>query len=231
MQAQHEVILVEGLPGSGKTTTSQLLVSEYRRRGTRYVWAREEATDHPFFGPGVRRLHQQADYDEICLAQWRLLVDHRAPTRWVLDGCAMQSAVRFMFEQDWTMDRVESYWRRFEQIIGCVRVALVYFWHPKPYAFIQDHAIRVRGDDWPKIAEHVEQTPAGRQLAEAGFDAPIEFWVEYGKMCERLLARSALPVLRVDTSRGWSDVATRATAWLAALEMGSNETAAPTWRS
>jgi hypothetical protein len=217
------LVLVEGLPGSGKTTTSQQIAAEYRERGTRCVWEREEARDHPVFGPDVRRLHRQLDYDEICLAQWRRLVDVAGQTRWVLDGCAMQSTARFMFEQNWAIDRIESYWRRFEQTIRRVRAVLVYFTHPRPNEFIHRHTIPARGSDWPNIARYVEQTPAGQQLAAAGLDAPVEFWVRYGHMCDLLVEGTALPVLRIDTSNGWHAVSTRAIAWIDKLDSDCDE--------
>ena len=212
------MVLFEGLPGSGKTTTSQEVAAIYLQRRTPCVWVREEAKDHPLFGPAVRRLHRRADYDEICLAQWRGLVGSPDQPLLILDGCAMQSTVRFMFEQNWTLDRIESYWQRFEQSTGGVRVALVYFTHPRPDAFIRDHTMHVRGDSWPKIARHVEQTPAGRGLVEAGFDAPVEFWVRYRQMCDALLARTTLPLLTLDVSDGWRNLGSRIVHWLDGVE-------------
>src|SRR5437660_1105300 len=82
MAERRSVVLFEGLPGSGKTTTSNQLAAVYLQRGTPCVWVREETKDHPFFGPEIRRLHRRADYDEICLAQWRRLVGSRDQGRW-----------------------------------------------------------------------------------------------------------------------------------------------------
>jgi len=223
MRRSVSVVLVEGLPGSGKTTTSRQIAAEYRRRGTPCAWEREEARDHPFFGPDIRRLHAQPDYDEICLVQWRRLVEASRQTRWVLDGCAMQSTVRFMFEQNWPIDRIESYWRTFEQTIGRARAVLVYFTHPRPHEFVHRHTIPARGDAWPKIARYVEQTPAGRRLGAAGFDVPVEFWVRYRHMCDGLLDETTLPVLPIDTSNGWQGIPGGVTEWLDTLESDCEE--------
>jgi hypothetical protein len=221
MAERRSIVLFEGLPGSGKTTTSQELAAVYLRRGTPCVWVREEAKDHPLFGPAVRRLHRQTDYDEICLARWRGLVDSPDQPPLILDGCAMQSTVRFMFEQNWALDRIESYWQRFEQSTRGLRVALVYFTHPRPDAFIRDHTMHVRGNSWPKIARHVEQTPAGRGLVEAGYDAPVEFWVRYRQMCAALLARTSLPMLKLAASNGWRHLRVRCVSWLYGMQPAS----------
>jgi hypothetical protein len=211
------LVLVEGLPGSGKTTTAQQLVGEYRRRGMPCVWEREEARDHPYFGVDVRRRHRRPDYDEICLAQWAQLIESPELSHWVLEGCAMQSTVRFMFEQNWSPDRVESYWRRFERTIAPAGVALIYLTHPRPDTFIREHTMQVRGDDWHKIAAHVDQTPAGQRLAAAGLDAPVDFWVQYRELCNSLLARTELPLLRIDIGTGWHHVTSGITTWLDTL--------------
>jgi hypothetical protein len=207
------IVLIDGLPGSGKTTTAREIAAGLRLRGVSCEWEREEARDHPYFGSEIRRQHRRPDYDQICIDRWQLLVDSPEPIWRVFDGCAMQSTVRFMFEQDWPIDRIESYWRRFEQTTRG-RAVLVYFTHPAPAAFIRTHTTRVRGDDWPKIADHVRGTPAGRRLEREGASASVEFWVHYRRLCDRLIARSTLPVLTIDVGNGWVQVTDSVLAWL-----------------
>jgi hypothetical protein len=219
MSERISVVLVEGLPGSGKTTTSEQIASVYVQRGESCVWVREEAKDHPYVGPDVRRQHRQTDYDDICLAEWARLVERPVESpRLVLEGCAMQSTVRFMFEQEWPTDRIERYWKRFMECISEVRAALVYLTHPKPEMFLRDHTVQVRADSWPNIARHVEQSPAGRALSDAGFDAPIEFWVRYRHLCDALVAEATLPVLTVDTGNGWEAASSRVVQWLDSID-------------
>jgi hypothetical protein len=215
MTGPRSVVLVEGLPGSGKTTTSRQIAAAYRHRGESCAWILEEAKDHPLFGADVRSRHRQPDYDAVCLAQWARLQDPSdGPQRLVLDGCALQSTVRFMFEQNWPMSRIETYWRRFQYCVAPIPVAFVYLQDPDPESFIRDHVTQVRSDVWQKIVRHVEQTPMGRVLIDGGFDASVEFWVRYRQVCDALVAQTELPLLVLDISAEWDDVTPRIMAWL-----------------
>jgi hypothetical protein len=208
-------VLVEGLPGTGKTTTSEQIVAACVERGESCAVMYELAEDHPLFGRNVRARHEQTDYDEICLQRWASLIDCVGDQRrLVFDGCAMQSTVRFMFEQNWPASRIALYWQRFEQSVRRVPVALVYLAHARPTTFVREQMVATRADVWPMIARHVEHTPVGRKLSQAGFDAPIEFWVQYRRLCDTLVAHTTLPTLTLDITAGWLDAAPRVMGWL-----------------
>jgi hypothetical protein len=208
------VLLFEGLPGSGKTTTSMLVAERLRAAGVACEWSREEQRDHPVLGLETRRLHRRLDYDEICLARWSAFLGSRPSRAWVLEGCALQSAVRFMVEQCWPYGRISSYWARFEALAHEHDVAIVYLVHPAPRVFLQGHAASVRAAVWPKITAHVATTPAGRRIMKEGGDPSIDFWLDYRDVCDRLLAASTLPRLDLDIAQGWAGADDRVLNWL-----------------
>jgi hypothetical protein len=213
------IVLVEGLPGSGKTTTSEQIAATYVQHGESCECVGELAEHHPVLGRAVRRLHGRSDYDEICLAQWANFIERVGERpRVVLDGCAMQSTVRFMFEDGWPIARIESYWQRFEQSFRRVPVAFVYLAHPNPAVFIREQMATTRVDVWAKIARHVEQTPAGQALMKVGTDPTIGFWAQYRRLCDGLVARTTLPLLRCDIGHGWQNVAPKVHRWLNGIE-------------
>lgn len=215
MSELPSLVLFEGLPGSGKTTTSRQVAASYRAEGLTCRWALEEDDLHPAFGRDVRRQHRRPDYDDICIRRWQYLVERACEGPWLLEGCAFQSTVRFMFEQAWSLDRIEAYWRRFEAVVAAVGAVHVHLVHPDPESFLRSHTMAVRAPVWSKIAQHVERTPAGRALAHEGVDEPsVEFWVRYHGLCCGLLAASSLPVLTLDTHDGWDQAADRVVQWL-----------------
>lgn len=216
-----KLILFEGVPGSGKTTTSCALVEALAVDGHSFHWALEEDPDHPFFGVNVRSLHREPQYDQLCLRRWRAVVDDCEHRSWVLEGCALQSTVRFMFEHRWDMSNIERYWRRFGQIVEEAGVALVYFRHDDVDAFIRGHTQIIRSSVWEKISDHVRATPRGAELAQAGLDVPFEFWTRYANLCDRLVDEATFPVLNLGVEDGWSDALPSVRRWLQTLPAGN----------
>ena len=95
------LVLFDGLPGSGKTTTSRQVAA--RDRGTRRplrLGRRRGPRPPVLWGRGASHAPSRADYDDVCVERWQGLVELPDHPVWLLDGCAMQSTVRFMFEQN-----------------------------------------------------------------------------------------------------------------------------------
>ena len=90
----------------------------------------------------------------------------------------------------------------------------VYLTQPDPAAFIRRHTMNARRSVWAKVVAHIETAPAGKSLRDAGMDPAVEFWVQYRGLCDRLLERSILPVLTIDTSNGWAHAANDVERWL-----------------
>ena len=208
------LVLVEGIPGSGKTTTSEALADAYEARGLDCGWAVEESADHPFFGREVRRRHREDDYDDLCIDRWRAVVDASRSRTWILDGCALQNTVRFMFEQCWDHARILDYWQRFEEVVEPTGVRIVHLRQDRPEAFVRDHTMVVREAVWAKIERHVRSTPVGQEIAREHDDVHVEFWVRYARLSRDLVDRSSLPVLVLDVGDGWSATVDDATNWL-----------------
>jgi hypothetical protein len=202
------VVLFEGVPGSGKSTTSRRVYERYSASGLSCHWALEESKDHPFFGAAVRARHRETEFAEICLRQWSAVVDASRGDVWLLDGCAFQSTVRFMFEQCTDLDEILRYWSRAEQILSEAGTMLVYLEQRDPAGYMRDHTLAARGATWTsKIVAHVESTPRGREQTLRGVDGIIEFWMQYRALCDQLVERSRLPLLRLDCSeRPWAEV-------------------------
>ena len=180
-ESEARVVLIEGLPGSGKTTMAEQLARERRAS-----WAREEARDHPVLPASVRARNREDDFDALCLAQWRAFVEP-LDEPWVLEGCALQSTVRFMFANEWSRPRIDAYWRAFEEIIRPRTEQLIVL--PRDDDRIRK-AFAERGEEWRrKVSAWVASTPRGGDLTE--------FWSAYGALCDDLISASTLPVMRL----------------------------------
>jgi hypothetical protein len=220
-RVRHRLVMFDGVPGSGKTTTSRAIADRLQAAGEDCGWAREEDPWHPFFGREVRRQHDRVDYGDICLQRWKKVTESCASQTWARDGCALQSTVRFMFEQARTATAIESYWQRFNETVDAAEPRLVYFHHRDVEQFLRTHTVRVRSDVWHNICAHVVGTPIGRLLEGEEVDTPIEFWVRYASLCDHLVGHSAIPVLNVDIEHGWASAEPLTLNWLGLAHAGA----------
>ena len=96
------LIFVEGLPGSGKSSTSQFICNQLRRHGQRGRWYHEEEPRHPVApSKGLQDADSFAPYSETELGGWRDFVSTR--TRW--SEITIES--RFFQGVIWTLLKVD----------------------------------------------------------------------------------------------------------------------------
>ena len=209
------VVLVEGLPGSGKSTVSLRVSERLSAAGFSCRWVLEESKSHPFFGPTIRAQRRRGDFTDVCLKQWSLVVQESGGAVVVLDGCAFQSTVRYLFEQCVAIEAIRSYWQNAEAILTQTGARFVYLTQPDPRSFMYAQTLPRRGAAWvSKLVSYVESTPKGREARHVGVAGMVEFWMQYRDVCNDLVERSALPVLEIDTSAlKWAAVEDEAAGW------------------
>jgi adenylate kinase family enzyme len=70
-----QLLLIEGVPGSGKTTTAKETCRHLSSIGIRANWYLEESVKHPVHPRSITKLRDAPDFMESCLKQWGLFVD------------------------------------------------------------------------------------------------------------------------------------------------------------
>jgi hypothetical protein len=62
----HALVLIEGIPGAGKTTASERTCALLRSRGVEARWYDELDPRHPATPRSLCKQHRQADFAELC---------------------------------------------------------------------------------------------------------------------------------------------------------------------
>lgn len=196
------VLHLEGLPGSGKSTAAARLAELLLADGQPAAWYVEEAHDHPVMPRARRALCRESNFAQICLNAWRLHSATRQERLTILDGYALQSTVRFMFEQRHSKVAIERYFAAWQALVPAQ--ALVYFWVASP----AEHFAAVvadRGENWSRKLYHwVASTPVGKASNWRGEDGFVEFWQQYQDLCLMLVNDAELPS-RIVPARSWND--------------------------
>lgn len=169
------LIIVEGLPGSGKSTTAAMIAEELTKKGKKVICIDEGAQEHPA---------DYADYDFPdfeterikILERWRSFTENADHNTIYVFNCIFlqnpmcETMMRFGLDGTSSLNYISE----IAEIIKPLNPVIIYIDLPDVRAAI-DRVIDERGDDWLNavIDYHVSQG-YGKQNSLSGYDGYIQ---------------------------------------------------------
>ncbi|WP_101399666.1 zeta toxin family protein [Bifidobacterium pseudolongum] len=148
----HEIntrlIIVEGLPGSGKSTTAAMVAVELEARGRNVVCVDEGAVDHPA-DVGDYNFPDFASERATMLDKWRAFAAHAEPDTTHVFNCVLlqnpmcETMMRFGMSED----ESQQYINDIATIIAPLRPVVIYIDAPDAKTAV-DGVLDERGDGW-----------------------------------------------------------------------------------
>lgn len=218
-----QMVFIEGVPGSGKSTMAERLCANAASLGIDVQWYLEESPDHPLRMKAAHTANSQGRFAEECLATWARFVDQckGQKTVHIVEGIAFQSTVRFMMEMQET--GIEQYYRRFEEVVACLNPKMVYL-RPPDVAHHSREICAMRGEDWShKVASYLEHTRYSTCHELTGISGMHQFWTDYATLCDDLLLATRIPTRAIDCAYGEWDRHMAEAAMFLKMDAISNE--------
>lgn len=186
--------LIEGLPGSGKTSAAERLNNSCGAYGLPARWWLEEAVDHPVLPASLRKLSATPAFSDRCVQAFRSFISIEAGIL-ILEGSAFQNTIRFMFANGRSWAEISDYLTTWADAVTPARPRLAMFEVGDPNAHYTNFVAQRRGATWmEKLVAYVESTPLAQRHGWTGVNGFVQFWSEYQRLCLRCASTLPWPV-------------------------------------
>jgi len=199
--------MLDGLTGTGKSTTASYLALQYQTLGIPYRYYWELEIPHPVnmrtgFGETV---FTPAERMELGLAKWKAFVEHaeRQERITVFDGKPFHIVLFYMILHDnASQQQVVDYFTTVAHVTSPLKPRLIYLRRDDIRTAIRELG-EVRGDDWVEgLTKQIEERSNGNFKGSAGL---TRFFNHYRTLLEAALGTMDMDALTIDTtSNNWT---------------------------
>ncbi len=217
-----KLILIEGLPGAGKSTTAHFLARHLARQAIPHRWWYEEERGHPLAvfddRASLRRVVEALSSGQhrpvvaAVLDRWRQLAARlRAADEIVLlDGCLFGHLTWSLFPAGVPEAEIHAYLAEVERIIAGCAPCLIALDQEDVAAALRRICARRGGDTAERFIRNATASAYGRRRGLAGFDGLVAFWRDYRALTDAAFARIGFPKLAIEVGGGdWANVQRR----------------------
>ncbi len=207
-----KLILIDGITGSGKSTTAQFLANQLKRNGIPGKWYHENENNHPLdYEQDIEVFASKAELEEFLDTTpklWRQFVEQASQSDQVhiIESFLFQDTVRLLFQNNLELKRIKDFADEIEEIIKPLNPALIYL-----YQMDVDNSIRKiwnhRGPAWEKwFIDSDIQTPYVKSSGLTGETGVIKLWSDYQSFTNQLFESYQFKKISIENSAGeWDD--------------------------
>jgi hypothetical protein len=207
--ADHRLVIIEGIMGSGKSTTAQRVAGMLRAAGRAAHAVTEQADPHPvrasddladFFRPWQHACARKLA--DMALSKWiRFVAATEAQDAIpVLDGQLFHGDMTHLLLMEGSPRLIADYVRDLARVIGLLDPLVVYYWqHDVPQAIRQ--VCEQRGAKWLEYQVHWKlAAPYCVRRRHAGLEGLIALYADYRQLTDRLFEQLPLRKIAIENS-------------------------------
>lgn len=197
---QSELLLIEGIAGSGKSTVGQELAALIRTNNVRADFHHEFERGHP-----IRTL-DLPDSNELItetISHWRAFIDeHQSPGIAIFEGILSQCFVAELILMGADEQTIIDGVHKVLKIIEPLKPHIIILYQDDVKASILK-AYSERSERWQKkIDSFVENTEYGKKNELKGLSGYIRFNQKYSAFLRRIIEESDVASISIETSQG-----------------------------
>ncbi len=219
---EAKLILIDGITGSGKSSTAQFLADQMQRNGIEVSWHHEDEKDHPIkFDEELEVFESQTQLERFLDMMPRLWQDFAQETMesesvQILESSFFQDSVRLLFQSNVDKQRIIDFVCAIEKVIAPLDPVLIYFHQIEAEASIR-RIWKRRGPQWKQWFIDLDmQTPYVKRSGLTGEAGVIGLWADYQTLTNQLVERFPHKRLSIENTAGdWPECRRRILDFLA----------------
>lgn len=211
---ETKLICIEGIPGSGKSSTAQFLSRMLDELGCPNKWWYEEELGHPVYVYSDSDSVQQVvndltggKYRDVivkALNRWKQFAEYVASSdeTIIIDGCLFGYLTWSLFPNNVAEAEITTYVREVEMIIKELNPCLIYFYQDDLNAALSK-IMKRRGSDTEKfMIDGITQSHYGKTHGLTGFGGVVAYWQQYRKIIDNLYELLQVQKIAIENHEG-----------------------------
>jgi thymidylate kinase len=221
------LVLLEGVPGSGKSTMGQFLAGELSAQGIPHRWWYEEEKAHPLYVFQDRASLQRVLDDlaagkshqviATALDKWRDLATKIASSEEivVLDSCLLGYLTWTLFAFDVPTAEIRAYLGQVVQVLQSLNPRLIYLYQADLGQALRIICERRGAQTRERLIRAATQSAYGRRAGLHGFEGMVAYWAAYRQLADAAYQATGFVTLAIETGAGdWPSYQRQAQAFL-----------------
>lgn len=208
------LICIDGIPGSGKSTTSQRLCLQLLANGFTARWFYEHGPDSPIWGNRERYRLTESDItdpsviQDLVIARWRAFINGllQTDTTALIESSFLHSTVAIMLGMDFDPEAILESVARVEEVVAAASPVSIHLYASDVRRALRAICDERRYDQFEApMVELVSRTRYAKARALSGFDGAVEFFQRCREITDRAFARLTMRKLAIEYSeRNWA---------------------------
>lgn len=212
--SNFKLVLVEGIPGSGKSTTAQYISRCLEQNGIPSQWFCEENLKHPAYAfdslesmSVVLRDLSAGRFEKViesALAQWKRFALHvqESDRVTVVDSCLFGYLSWSLFPNGADRNQILEYIQSVEETLESCNPMVVYFYQDDIESSLK-RIIQRRGNETEQeFISNATECKYGKRNRLSGFAGLVSYWEEYRRITDEAYACLGFPKITIENSRG-----------------------------
>ena len=195
---ETKLIIVTGMSGAGKSTTSKALAKLIEKNGHPSIWYHEEMAEHPIrwaqggeFQVGDLRTKEGMEKNlQDLFSRWEtFLVEIQKKGGYhVMEGCLYQNINRYFFEANMKKEEIFAFYDQLMALLSIVDVHVV-FLCPRDVRKTLMQAFETRGERWKNIILDEKDSGYFQDKPYVGVESIFAMYEDYKEVSKEVFKR------------------------------------------